>query len=810
MNKTQSARRFAHYARGGIMFKNYLKIAFRNLIKHKTYSFIHLIGLTIGIACLILIIKYVQYEMSYDTFNDKAGRICRIVGHNWAQTPVPLSADVMNFFPEIENAVRIRKVGKILIGNEQKKFYEENVIFADPSIFSIFTFPLQEGDYRTALNDPYSVVITQEAARKYFGNQNPIGKKLSYDDRLEYQVTGILKNIPHNSHLKFDFIFSLGSAKAAFYKDFFENKMNTVVFNYFLLRKNSNVSSLEARIDEFTKYILGENYYNANKADKSQWRIEYHFQLLESIHLHSDLGGELEPNGDITNVYIFSAIAVLILLIACINYINLSSARYMNRLKEVGIRKVIGANRLHIIYQFIGESILFSFMAIVAVVLLIEILRTWLGSVLGENEIFSGGSFELSYILIGIALFTGLVSGLYPALFISRFAPTSILSKTILRTNKRFNYGNILISFQFIVSTVLIIAALIVNNQLSYILNKKLGFDKEQIIVLPLQDNSVRTQSEPLKNEILQQPEIVNASLSSIVPGGVRWVRSFNWEGQKNDEENTMNYIVADYDFLKTYKMQIIEGRNFSKSFSTDAEQGFLINQAAQKRLGWESPIGKKIGSFKKQGSVIGLIKDFHFKSLHEKIDPMVIYIGKQDEFEYMSVKIKTKNIAGVLHSLENTWKSFSPDKPFEYFFLDSYWGKLYQKEQNMKNLFDCFSGLAIFIACLGLFGLTAISAQNKIKEIGIRKVLGASVPGIVLMLSIKFIRWVILANVIAWPVAYYFMNKWLQDFAYRTEISWWVFVLSGGVALAIALATVSFQAIKAATANPVEVLRYE
>ena len=789
------------------MFKNYLKIALRNFVKHKTYSLIHIFGLTVGIACLVLILKYVQYEMSFDRFNENADQIFRITSYDWAQTPVPLSDALRSFYPEITNTVRIKKVDKVLIGYEQKKFYEVDVIFSDPSIFSMFTFPLLSGDLQTVLNDPYSVVITQEATRKYFGDQNPIGKKITFDDRIDYKVTGVLKKIPQNSHLKFDFVFALSSAQTAFYKDFFKNRMNTVVFNYFQLNPQSNISIIRARLDEFTKSYLGEGLYNESREGK--WRIEYQIQHLTSIHLHSNLGGEFEPNGDITNVYIFSAIAVLILLIACINYLNLSTARYMNRLKEVGIRKVIGANRLHIVYQFIGESVLFSFLAIVIVVMLIEILTPWLGSELGAKEIFAGSSFEFTSFLIGIALFTGLVSGLYPALFISRFSPISILSKTILKTNKRFNFVAVLILFQFVVSTILIIAAIIVSSQLSYIQNKRLGFNKEQIVVVPLHDYSVRSHYRILKDELLQQNGIVGITASSIIPGGVKWVRSFEWEGKNANDENTMCYISADQEFLKTYQIKIVEGRDFSQLLSTDTSKGFLLNEAALAKLGWQSPIGKRISTFEKSGTVIGLMKDFHFKSLHEKIEPLVIYYDP-GMFEYLSIRIKTKNVSEVLNTIEKKWKSLSPGKPYEYFFFDEYWGKLYKKEHNMKTLFSVFSGFAIFIACLGLFGLAAFSAQNKTKEIGIRKILGATVPGIITKLSIDFTKWVLIANIIAFPLAYYLMDMWLQDFAYRIEINWWVFVLSGGIALLIALATVSYHAIKAATANPVESLKYE
>jgi putative ABC transport system permease protein len=789
------------------MLKNFIKVTLRNLIKHKTYSFIHIIGLTIGIASLVLILKYVQFELSYDRFNQNAGQIYRVTDIQWAQTQAPLAGALREFYPEIINTVRIKKIDKVFIAYDQKKFYEENVIFSDPSIFDVFTFPLLKGNPHTALSSPYSVVITQEMAKKYFGGQDPIGKKFNYDGKYDFQVSGVLKNIPNNSHIKFGFVFSLVSAPAVFGNDFLENRENTTVYNYFQLDPKREISSVQARFEKFTKYYLGEELYNMSRT--GNWRIEYKIQPLTSIHLHSDLGGEFEPNGDIASVYIFSIIAALVLLIACINYMNLSIARSMNRLKEIGIRKVIGADRRHIFYQFIGESLLLSFFAIFLAFSLTELLSPRLASLLGEKDIFTSRGPGYLFSLFGIALITGIVAGSYPAFILSRFHPAKILSKTILKTNKRFNYRNALIVFQFFVSTVLIIAALIVNNQLSYVQKKNLGFNKEQVIVLPLNDDQVRKQCESLKDEMLKQSGIVNASLSSTIPGNVKFVRSFLWEGKKNEDENTMGFISVDHDFMKTYQIKIVEGRDFSNSFVTDAAQGFIINEAAQKKLGWKSPIGKMIMYHPKQGTVIGVMKDFHFKSLHDKIEPMVLYIDTP-AFAYLSIRVNTQNIFGTLQAVENKWKLLYPDKPFEYFFLDEFWGKLYQKEQNIRNLFNCFSGLAIFIACLGLFGLAAFSAQNKTKEIGIRKVHGATVMGIVSMLLIEFTKWVIIASVIACPLAYYFMHKWLQDFAYRIEIYWWVYVISISMVLLIALATVSVNALKAATANPVKSLKYE
>jgi len=406
-------------------------------------------------------------------------------------------------------------------------------------------------------------------------------------------------------------------------------------------------------------------------------------------------------------------------------------------------------------------------------------------------------------------LCTGLVSGLYPALFLSRFHPVQILSKTLLKSKKRLSHGNILITFQFVISSILIIATIIVSSQLSYIQNKKLGFNKEHIVVIPLHDKSTQAKYKVIKDELLHQTGIVDISASSVTLGNLRRVRSFRWDGQNNNDDNTMYFISADQDFLKTYQIKIAEGRDFSESLSTDSSTGFLINEAALLKLGWKSTIGKNISTSKKQGKVIGIIKDFHFKSLHDKIQPLVIYYDPK-AFEFLSVKIKSNNISAVLSTIQKRWKALFPGKPYEFNFIDEQWGKLYEKEQETKNLFSTFSGLSIFIACLGLFGLALFNIQNKTKEIGIRKVMGASILNVALILTKNFLILVLISNVIAWPTSYYFMNRWLQDFAYRIDISWWVFVLSGGIVLVIAVATVSLQAIKAATANPVENLRYE
>jgi putative ABC transport system permease protein len=795
---------------GEIMFKNYFKIVFRNLLKYKSYSFIHIIGLTIGIVCLIFIIKYVQFELSYDRFHRKADQVYRIVGHSWAQTPVPLAQALRDYYPEIVETVRIRQAGKVLLGHEQKRFNEENIIFADPSVFSVFSFPLVIGDPGTALIDPYSIVITEAMADKYFGDQNSIGQKLNYDDKFNFLVTGVLKNIPANSHFRCDFICSLACADKVFYQDFFENRMNTVVFTYFRVHASGDRGTLQARLDGLLKHYLGEKEYIENKNDDSKWRIEYHIQPLTSIHLHSHLGGEFQPNGDVRYVYIFSVIAFLILLIACINYTNLSTARYMNRLKEVGVRKVVGANKRQVISQFIGESVLFAVISLVLALGLVEFLAPSLSFLFGNAIIFNKIGMLDCLFLLGLIFFTGVISGIYPAILLSKYRPVCLLAKNIRTAQRGLSFKNVLVSFQFIISIILIISTLMIHDQLVYIQNKNLGFNKEQMLIVPMQDKSLRQQYQSLKNELLRDPAIVSATASSIIPGGVKWVRSFWWEGRQDSDDNTMGYIIADCDFLKTYEIKLEMGRDFSEAFAGDLTGSYILNQAALEKLGWQSPLGKQIATYPRpKGTVIGVMQNFHFKSLHDKIEPLVIYIDP-NEFEYMSIRIRTQNIANVVADIEKQWRGFSPNRPFEYFFLDDYFDRLYKTEHNLGNLFSVFSILAVFIACLGLFGLAAFSVEQRTKEIGIRKVLGATVPGVVLRLSKDLIQGVLLANIIAWPIAYYAINKWLQNFAYRIDMRWWMFVLAGGIALIIALLTVSWQAIRAATANPVEALRYE
>ncbi|MCU7496549.1 MAG: FtsX-like permease family protein [Ignavibacteria bacterium] len=785
------------------MFKSFIITAVRNLLRNKTFSFIHIAGLTVGITCLIFIMRYVSYEQSFDKFPLEAKRTFRVTGSDYAQTPVPLCGSMKEFFPEIRQTLRINKLPRKLLSCGEKKFYEEGIILADPSIFDMFSYKLSKGDERTALDGPNSIVLTARMAKKYFGDENPLGKILTMDGWLEFQVSGVLKDAPQNSHLRFDFLCPLSRAKEIYSSpDFFDNYMNTFVFSYFSIEKSADVSSIKNRMEQFEKYYAAKMFF--------PFSLKFSLQPLTSIHLYSNLGGELEPNGDIKYVYIFLSVAVLILLIACINYVNLSSARYMTRIKEVGIRKVVGATRIQLAFQFIGEAFIVSFIAALLSLILVRLLTPFMTSFFGNEEALRSTSGSVLAYLGIITLLLGFLAGVFPALFISKFQAIRILNKAILFRESRINLRRLLVMFQFSISTALILLTIVINNQLSFIQNKNLGFSKEQVVVIPVEEGEVRQQHRALKNELLKDPSILSASFSSAIPGSVKWVTSFHWEDQKSQNDNTLNFIASDHDFLKTYKIQLASGRDFSEGFTSDEKRGYIINRAALERFGWKSPLGRRLElASRPEGRVVGVVKDFHFKSLYSKIEPLCIFIDP-GAAGYLSVRIKTGDIHSVLSYMERTWKKFSSGRPFEYYFFDDYLSRLYGKEQNTGKLFVCFSAIAIFIACLGVFGLVAFTAEKRRKEIGIRKVLGASTFSIVKLLSGEFMLLIIAAAIIGCPVSYYFAQKWLNNFAYHVNITPWIFLAVILIVALMVLSTILAIAIKAANADAARNLRYE
>ncbi|MGH7496485.1 MAG: ABC transporter permease [bacterium] len=795
------------------MLKNHLKIALRNLLKHKAYAFVNVAGLAVGMTCCILILLFVQDELSYDQYHENAGRIYRVYrsktanpSEGFALVGAPWAPALVRDYPEIARALRFRHLDRSLLGHGDRRFYEEGGLYADSTLFEVFSFPLIQGDPKTALARPNTVVLTEAMAQKYFGDENPIGNSLTLNNKSELQVTGVMKNVRRNSHFRFDFLISFATYNAW---DLNEWRMNNF-YTYLLLAKDLSAPALEEKLPDFVAKYMGQ---------QAQSAFTVHLQPLTTIHLHSQLLGELEANGDVAYVYIFSAIAFFVLLIACINFVNLATARSARRAPEVGLRKVVGALRSQLMRQFLGESILLSFLALLFTIGLAELF-------LPAFNLLSGKELRMDYTaqpalalgLIGMALLVGVISGAYPAFFLSSFRPVAAL-KGKLRTDASgalLRKG--LIVFQFAISVALIIGTGVVYRQLQYIHNKKLGFNKEQVLVVRMRGETVRQNYESVKSELLRHPEVLSVAGASGKLGGGEWGMSFRYEGAQNDAGLDANVVVVDYDYLETLQIKIVAGRNFSRNFATDAGEAFIINETAARQLGWDNPINKYLekpirnqdGTWGRQrGRVIGVVQDFHFRSLHEQIKPMVMFM--QPAFlGYLLVRIQSTDLPTTLAAIEDTWRALDPNLPLDSFFLEEGFDQMYRSEQRLGKIFGVFSFLAVCIAGLGLFGLASFTTEQRTKEIGVRKVLGATVSGIVLLISKEFTKLVLVAFVVAAPVAYFVMNRWLQDFAYRTEVGWWVIAAAGVLALVIALATVSTQAIKAALANPVEALRYE
>jgi len=784
------------------MFKNYLKITFRNIKRNKGYAIINVFGLAIGLACSIFIILWIQDELSYDRYHEKADRIYRVVNEYQSdsalrrsmKTSAQLAPALIQDFPEVENVVRFSR-NKYFIAYENKQFWH-NIFFADPSVFDIFTIPLIKGDPKTALNEPGSIVISEQMAVKYFRNQNPIGKTISVNREYDFQVTGVFQNIPRNSHFRFDFL-------RPFHKNLSSHGWGIQNYwTYILLAENFSPAELSKKMPNFIEKYMGKD---------SRYVYKYNclFQPLIKIHLYSNLSGEIEPNGSIVNIILLAAIGLFILLIACINYMNLSTARAVNRTNEVGVRKVVGANRMQLIKQFLGESIIFSMIAIFFAVLIVELFLPTFNSISGKDLVFTPTSnLNLLIGLIGLALLVGLISGSYPAFFISGFKPICILRGSSVSKSRGSMLRKALVVVQFAISITFIIGITVVYNQMNYIQNKKLGLNKEQVVVLPIRSQTVVQKYETIKNNFLKNTHVLNVSGSSYFPGEATWNQNIWWESATDEDYKMMRWIAVDYDFVETLEIELIEGRPFSKDFAGDVNSGYILNESAKRELGWDSPIGKQFQIVEK-GIIVGVVKDFHFNSLHEQIEPLALYLYPSN-LEYFYIRIHAGQISQTLENLSNQWNELVPDQLFEYSFLDENFDKLYQAEKRLEKLFGYIAFLAIIIACLGLFALASYSTEQRTKEIGIRKILGASVSNVVLLLSKEFIMLVLIANIIAWPVAHFMMNRWLQGFAYRTDIGLFTFILSAFIAISIALVTVGYQTIKAARANPVDSLRYE
>ncbi len=798
------------------MLRNYFLVVIRNIKKHKTYSLINILGLAVGMACCILIAAYILAELGYDRYHEKADRIYRLEAiltlggkpHPIASTNFPPSLAMRNDFPEVINSVRFVPRRKVLVENENKKFYEERVYYAEETVFDIFTYPMIEGDPKTALVDANTIVISKDMADKYFGDADPVGKTLKLNNETEFTVTGVIENVPANSHFVFDMLLS--------FQTFLEQRRSLVEswssyfgsYGFVLLQEGSDYRQLEGKLHDWKEKYIGSSFRDAGAG------VEYLLTPLTDIHLHSHKRHEVSANSDISYVYIFGAVALFILAMACINFMNLATARSATRAGEIGVRKVFGASRGQIAKQFFGESILFSFISMVIAIILVHLALPVFSS-LSDRELtlsYTGMPWLLPT-LAALALFVGLVAGSYPAIVLSGFKPVKVIKGYSRGGASGSGFRKALVVAQFAISIALIIGTGMIISQLSFMKNRELGFEKEHVVVIPIMDRSIVQSLDSIKEELRRQPGVISVAASSHVPGGISSGGSLVPEGYPEGQSQMMNSQNIDDDYISTLGMEIVAGRNFMKEFPADSTESILVNEAAVKAIGWDEPIGKWIyyaaDPDRKKRTVVGVVRDFHYKSLHMEVEPL--YISRdRGFFRSVFVRIEPRNVAETLASLENTWKRFDPDRPFEYSFLDESFDIQYRAEEKLQSIFFNFTLLAVFIACLGLFGLASFAAEQRTREIGIRKVLGASVSRIVFILSREFTVWVLTANLIAWPVAWYAMRRWLESFAYHTEIKWQMFLLSGAIALAVALATVSFQTAKAALANPVDSIRYE
>jgi putative ABC transport system permease protein len=809
------------------MIKNYFKIALRNLWKNKGFSAINIIGLSVGLATCLLIMLYVMNELSYDKFNRKAERIYRVDGDIQfggnhfipAVAPEPMGPALKKDFPQVEQYVRFRGYGGFLVKKGNENLQENKVIYADSTLFDVFTLPMIAGNANSALKDPNSVVITEKIAKKYFNTtDNVVGKTFIINDTGNLKITGIIKNVPEQSHFNFDFFVSLnGSIQSWEVNNWVSNNENT----YIVLKKGTDAKALEAQFDKMVEKYVGPQVVsllniNMNDFKKSGNYDRYTLTSLTSIHLHSGKVAELGANGSIQYVYIFSAIAIFILLIACVNFTNLSTARSSTRAKEVGVRKVLGSLRNNLISQFLTESILISFIALVFALLLAWALLPYFNQISNKEIVI--GLFTKSWLLpslVALMLLVGLVAGSYPAFYLSSFQPIVVLKGKLAGGFKRSWFMSGLVVFQFWISIVLIIGTLVIYNQLNYIQHKKLGFNRDQVLILQNTD-PLGSRAKAFKDEILKLPGVQSATMTGYLPTSDWRSDSPLFPDPTLDQKRALSTQIwsVDENYIPTLGMEMKKGRNFSKEFLTDST-GVIINEAAAKLLGFADPVNKSLyylNDLQKKDitayHIIGVVKDFNFNSLRQTVTPLALLLRQQTSS--IAFRTNTSNIKGLISQIENKWKAMAAGQPFNYSFMDEQFNNIYRAEQRISQISITFAILAILIACLGLFGFVTYAAEQRIKEIGIRKVLGATVVNLVAMLSKDFLKLVIISALIALPVAWWAMNQWLRDFAYRVGISWWVFAVAAFAAVAIALITVSFQAIRAALMNPVKSLRTE
>jgi putative ABC transport system permease protein len=786
------------------MLKYNLITSFRSIRRNLSFSLINISGLSIGLTLVIILLAWLQFEFSFDRFHEKAGRIFRVVAEfqadktpdHFAHTPAPLGELLKNEIPEVVEYVRFGYSGRELVNFENQQFWEE-IDLADPSIFKIFSFRLLQGDPETALNNPGSIILSETKARKYFGTTNPLGQKLLIgDSKTPFIITGVMRDVPPNSQLQFDFLCPFAEIK---------NNLGWGIWNYttyILAQEKSSFRTIGDKLNDIVKKIPNQD------------KIQLHLQPLLSIHLYSRLRSDLSTNTNIKTVYTISSILILVLLVACVNYMNLATARFTKRGKEAGLRKVAGATNSNLLSQFLTESFAITFSAFIIALflcfLLMPLFITLAGIPLSLKSLFTLGSFIKIIILIFLITF---LAGSYPAFMLSSVSPVSsihddlkigrLISVKLLR--------KIFVVFQFFISIALITCAIVIKAQMNLIKNKDLGLNSNHVIVVPTYQAMVRPKYELFKKEILTNPAIINATAVAYSPGAQSFNQNTWWEGlAEGDISHYMDWISVDQDFISTLKIELLKGEFFPENISGKGSVVYVLNESAVKKIGWDDPIGKRfeiIGLGR--GHVAGVVKDFNFKSLHNEIKPAALaYYPEQ--FDNLMINLSAENTTSTLNFLKKKWESLFPQYPFEYTFLNDDFQKLYQKETATSLIVTYISLMALFVSCIGLFGLVLFTIDSRIKEIGLRKVAGSTSWKIVSMLNIEYTKWILVSFVIACPVIIYSMHIWLQNFAYRVNISWWMFALALIITIIISLLTVSWHTWKTASKNPVECLRHE
>jgi len=797
------------------MFRNALKIALRHVRKHKAYAVINIAGLAVGMACCLLIALFVRDELAFDRHHEKADRIFRLIdGFNvgsgdegyYALASAPFAPALKGEIAQVEDAVRFLPGRRVLVAAGEKKLYEDNFFYVDGSVFGIFTVPLVKGDPATALGEPNTLVISERIAAKYFGREDPVGKTLRINDR-DFRVTGVMADWPRSSHFAADLLGSMTTLESipVWRERFFDNWVRHEFYTYLLLEEEAAAAGVEAQLPGFI-----EKHAAAEVKEALGEKLSSRLQPLTAIHLRSHLQLELAPNGDIRYVTIFSVIAAFILLIACVNFMNLATARSAARAMEVGLRKAVGAGRAELVRQFLGESFLFTAVALILAVLLVVIalpaFNALSGKALAPRDLLAAGT---AGSLLAILIVVGFLSGSYPAFVLSSFQPVRVLKGRGRLAAGRPVLRKALVVGQFGISVVLIIATAVVLLQLDFMRNRKLGFDKDHVAVIRVRTDSIRTNIDAIRTDLERNPAVLAATLANGVPGQQLAGDSLDLVTGEGKKRVTVAMIYCDHDYVRTMGLEIVEGRDFSHQMGTDAKEAFLVNEAAVRALGLAKPLETRMEWNEMAGRVIGVVRDFQYQSLRQEIQPLVLHIAPRYA-SVVAVRIRPENVRDTLAYLERKWKEYDPDHPFEYSFADETFDSLYRGEERLGRIFGLAAGLALVIASLGLFGLALFAVETRTKEIGIRKVLGASPARIAALFVREFMLLVVLASALAWPAAYLLMGRWLRNFAYRVEMGPWIFVLSAGAAFAVALLTISAQTMRAVLADPVKSIRYE